>query len=245
MLTRGKSEAPTRPRRFYKSAAAGERDGGFSVLLDGRPVRTPQGGVLVLPTRALAELIAAEWSAQKEDIVLPSMGATRMAFTVVDHAADAHEPLASVLADYAGSDLLCYLAEGPRPLVELERERWGRMLDWAEQTLGVRLEQVSGIIHQAQPPAAVARVRELALELDVFVLTATAHAAALLGSAILALALQRDELTGEAAFDLSRLDEAFQEERWGVDEEAALRSAGLRTEAVMLERWFRALSRPS
>ena len=77
--------------------------------------------------------------------------------------------------------------------------------------------------------------------LDDFALTGLAHATALFGSAVLGLALQRGRLSGEEAFALSRLDEAFQEEQWGVDAEAAERTQKLAAEAVMLERWFAAL----
>ena len=105
------------------------------------------------------------------------------------------------------------------------------------------LQPVEGVIHRAQDPAAIARVREMALRLDDFALTGLAMATPLLGSAVLAFALQRGVLSGEVAFELSRLDEAFQERQWGVDAEAAERTAARRAEAVLLERWFRVLER--
>ena len=243
MLTRGKSEAPTRPKRFYTEAAVRPFDGGgFGVTLDARNVKTPAGAVLTLPTRALAELIAAEWAAQAEVIVIPAMPATRLAFTTVDLAPDARGPLADQVAGFAASDLLCYFVEGPETLLERELAHWAPVLDWADRELDLRFIRTTGILHQPQPPETVDRVRALAAGLDDFGLVGVAHAAGLFGSAILALALQRGELTGEAAFDLSRLDEAFQEERWGVDEEAAARTAGMRADAVMLGKWFEALA---
>lgn len=241
MLTRGKSQPPTRPRRFYAAAGMGVLEGGFSVLLDGRPVRTPGGVKLVLPTSALAQLIAAEWGLQGDHIVLPDMPMTQLAYTAVDRAADAREALADELARYTGSDLLCYLAEGPTALVERELAHWGPVLDWAQAELGLGLARTTGVIHQPQPPAALERARALALELDDFNLTGLIVAAGLFGSAVLALALHRGQLTGEAAFELSRLDDAFQEQQWGVDADAAARTAGLRREALALEKWFGAL----
>ena len=242
MLTRGKSEAPTRPSRFYKTALARAADaGGFIVALDGRSVRTPGGAVLLLPTQALAELIAGEWAAQTDVIVIPKMPATRLAFTTVDLAPGARDGLADLAARFAASDLLCYFADAPEALLARETDHWGPMLTWAETALGLAFVRATGVVHQPQPPQTVEKVRALAAALDDFALTALAHAAGLFGSAILALALQRGELTGDAAFDLSRLDEAFQEERWGVDEDAAVRTAGLRADARMLERWFRSL----
>jgi chaperone required for assembly of F1-ATPase len=242
MLTRAKPQPMERPKRFYKAAEAGVVDGGFGVLLDGRPVRTPAGVRLVLPHKALAELLAEEWAAQGEHIVIDAMHATRLAFTAADRAADVRDAIAEGVAGYAGSELLCYFAEGPESLLERQLAHWGPVLEWAGRELDLHFNRAVGIIHQPQPEATTQRVKALALELDDFALTGLAHAAALFQSAVLALALQRGELTGQAAFDLSRLDETFQEERWGVDEEAAARTAALRAEAVMLERWFKALA---
>ena len=119
--------------------------------------------------------------------------------------------------------------------------QWLPLLDWADRTLGVRLAPVAGIIHKPQPPESLARIHALCAEADDFALAGLAYGAGLYGSAVLALAVFRGERDGEAAFDLSRLDEAFQEEQWGVDDEAAVRTARRRDEASMLERWFAAL----
>ena len=241
MLTKGKAQASARPRRFYAAAGVGGSDDGFTVLLDGRPVKTPAGATLLLPTTALAQLAAAEWGLQGEEIAFAEMPITRLAFTAADRAGAVRTAIAEDLARHAEGDVLCYFAEGPAPLVERELARWAPLLDWAAQDLGLQLERASGIVHQPQPPQALERARTLALELGDFALTGLAAAAGLFKSAVLAFALQRGELSGEAAFELSRLDEAFQEERWGVDAEAALRTAAMRREALALERWFRAL----
>ena len=211
------------------------------MLLDGRPVRTPAGDKLKLPCPALAQLLAAEWAGQGEHIVIADMPATRLAFTALDRAPVSRDEVADEIARHAGADLLCYFAEGPESLVEREVAHWGPMLGWADRELGLRLVRVSGHMHQLQPEATLARVRTLALELSDFDLTGLVNAAGLFGSAVLAFALQRGELSGDEALDLSRLDEAFQEERWGVDEEAAHRTARMRHEAQVLEQWFAAL----
>ncbi len=169
------------------------------------------------------------------------MPATRLAATAIDRGSQAREAVADEIAAFAGSDLVCYLAEHPTSLAVEQATCWTPWRDWAALELGVVLEPVEGIIHRAQDPAAVARTRELALRLDDFALTGLAMATPLLGSAVLAFALQRGVLEGEAAFELSRLDEAFQERQWGVDAEAAERTALRRAEAVLLDRWFRVL----
>ncbi len=241
MLTRGKAQSAELPRRFYAKASSGPVGAGHGVMLDGRPVRTPAGARLELPTAALAALLAAEWQAQGERIAMADMPATRLAFTTVDAVSVARDALAAEVGRWAGADALCYFADGPASLVERELLLWGPMLDWAGETLGLELVRVTGLVHQPQPPVTLQRATALALELDDYALAGLAMAAGLFGSAVLALALQRGRLGGEAALDLSRLDEAFQEEQWGVDAEAALRTARMRSEAVMLERWFQAM----
>jgi len=230
-----------RRKRFYKAADVASEGDGFAVQLDGRTARSPTGAPLVLPTRALAELVAAEWAAQGEYIDPASMGATRLAAGAL--ALDAAGRAAAVerVASFAGSDLLCYFAEGPASLVERQERRWGPVIAWADQALGVTFHRTQGVIHQPQPQATLDRIAELTDAEDAFALIGLVAAAGLLGSAILAFALRRGQLTAEAAFDLSRLDETFQEERWGVDAEAAARADSMAKEAVTLGRWFEAI----
>lgn len=236
------NDALQRIKRFYKDATVEAMDGGFGVALDGRPVRTPGAAPLAIPTMAAAQMVADEWAGQGDYIVFPKMPATRHAFTAIDRVAHKRREVAEETGRYAGSDLLCYFAEEPASLVERQARQWGPLLDWAEQDLGLSFVRTAGIGHTAQPPQTILRVEALALDLDDFRLAGLAFGGALFGSTILALALERGRLTGEEAFDLSRLDEVFQEEQWGVDEEAADRTARQRAEAVLLERWFEALA---
>ena len=214
---------------------------GFTVLLDARALRGPKGAQVVLPTQALAELVAEEWAGQGETLALAAMHATRLANTAIESVPQAREATAQAIADYAASDLLCYYATEPAGLLERQQRLWIPVLEQAQAQAGLRFIRAAGIVHQTQPPATLARVKTLALELDDFGLTGLAFGAALFGSAVLALSVERGWLTGEAAFGLSRLDEAWQEEKWGVDEEAGERTARLRGEAAMLQRWFEAL----
>jgi chaperone required for assembly of F1-ATPase len=230
-----------RRKRFYADVDVGRTEAGYSVALDGRPMLTPAGRPLVAPTPLLAALIAAEWAAQGDIIELAGMFATRLAYAVIDQVRDARLQIVDELVAYAGSDLLCYFAERPETLVKEEAERWGPVLDWAEQALALRFVRVVGAIHRPQRAETLAAVRALGEAMDDFTLAGVAQAAGLFGSAVLALALQRDQLDGEAAFDLSRLDEAFQQRQWGVDEEAAARTSRLRAEATALGHWFEAL----
>lgn len=240
-MRKGFHEPAEKPRRFYKAVEVAEAEGGFAVLLDGRALRTPGGVRLLLPTRALADQVAAEWAAQGEIIEMAQMHATRLANTAVDSIGAARAATADQIADYAGSDLLLYFAEQPESLVSRQAELWGPVLDRIEKEARLSFVRASGIIHQAQPQDSLDEVRRIALALDDFNLAGLAFGAALFGSAILAIGLQRGWLDGEQAYELSRLDEAWQQEKWGVDEEAAERAERLREEGQMLERWFRNL----
>jgi chaperone required for assembly of F1-ATPase len=241
-LARGYREPIEKPRRFYKSVEVVAEDGRFAVRLDGRPVRTPRGGHLALPTRALADQVAAEWEAQANLIEVAQMHATRLANTAIEAIPQARTETADTVASYAASDLLCYWAEGPQSLVDRQQERWGPVLARIEAEAKLSFLRAAGIVHQPQPEPTLQQVREIALALDDFSLAGLAFGAGLFGSAILAIALQRGWLGGQQAFELSRLDEGWQEEQWGIDEEAAERTERLRGEALMLERWFEGLS---
>jgi chaperone required for assembly of F1-ATPase len=240
-LRRGFQEASDRPRRFYKAVTIAEADGGYAILLDARQVRGPRGGKLITPTRALAETIAGEWEGQGEFLDVPGMHATRLANTAIDSIPAAREATAQSVADYASSDLLCYFAEDPETLVARQRQEWEPVLQRAERDHGLSFVRAAGIIHRQQPQTTLSRVRDLAAGLDDFRLAGVAFGASLFGSSVLALALHHGWLDGGRALALSRLDEIFQEEAWGIDEEAAERVARLSIEAVMLETWFRAL----
>ena len=230
-----------RPRRFYRTADVAARDGGFVVTLDGRTAKTPAGAPLALPVEALARLVAAEWGAQGETLDLTEMPASRMASTVIDRTAGAGPALAAEVARYAGADALCYVAAAPATPGPAHVARWGPVLDWARDALGLELHRVAGVIPHPQPPETLARVEALAAALKPFTQAGVAFATPLFGSAILALALQSGQLSADAAFDLSRLEQAYQEDRWGVDAEAAERTERQRAEARMVGRWFEAL----
>jgi len=230
-----------KPKRVYKAVAIGEQAAGFAVNLDGRTAKTPAGGRLIAPTRALAEAISAEWAAQADVIDFAAMPLTRLAFTALDRAEGAHEALAQSLARTAEADALCYFAEAPQDLASRQTEAWSPILDWAAEGLGLHFVRTTGVVHTPQPPETIGRAAELARELDAFSLTGLAFAAGLFESAILALAVQRKRLSGPNAFALSRLEEAHQEARWGVDNEAAARTAGQHRDAEAVGRWFEGL----
>jgi chaperone required for assembly of F1-ATPase len=228
-------------RRFYKAVDTGPVEGGFAALLDGRGAKTPAAAPLVLPTQALANLVAAEWREAGETIAFASMPATRLAFTAIDRTGGARDGMAASLAKQAEADALSYGAVAPPSLVRRQDEAWTPWRDWAARELGLTFVPASGLMHQPQPHETLDGVRALAEALDNFRLTGLLFAAGLYESAILALAVQRRALDAVEAFELSRLEEAHQIEQWGLDSEAEARNENLRAEAAMLEHWFSAL----
>lgn len=239
---RAANDALNRIRRFYKTVGVSERDGAFEIDLDGRSLKTPAKNALRLPTQAAARIVAEEWEAQGEHIDFAAMPATRHAYTATDRVSVTRDEVAREVARYAGSDLLCYFADGPLMLLERQTAAWGPLLDWAHEAEGLAFIRASGISYQPQPPQTLEKVEALARALDDYRLSALAFGGALMGSTILGLALLRGRLTADEAYDLSRLDEAFQQEQWGVDEEAAERTANQREEARALAAWLAALN---
>ena len=169
------------------------------------------------------------------------MPANRLAATVIDRTSEVGAALAAEVARYAGSDVLCYYAEGPDALVEAERQAWRPWLAWATEALGVELHETTGVLPRPQPPQALARVEALVSSLEPFAQAGVAYATPLYGSAILSLAVQAGRLDALSALEISRVDEAYQAALWGVDEEAAVRLERYRGEAALLDRWFSAL----
>ncbi|WP_299680463.1 ATP12 family protein [uncultured Roseobacter sp.] len=212
-------------KRFWTAAEVTEGAEGFGIALDGRPVKTPAKRALQAPTRALAEAIAAEWAAQGDVVDPLSMPFTRTANAAIDKVAVQQAEVAEMLAAYGDSDLLCYRAEQPAELVERQAAAWDPLLDWAAETLGARLHPRVGVMHAPQDPDALARLSAEVKALPVFQLTAFHDLVSLSGSLILGFAAAQDLKTIKALWDISRLDEIWQAEQWGQDEEAEAAAA--------------------
>ncbi len=237
-----KGEIDQRPKRFYRDVEHARGEGGWVVTLDGRALRTSGGNRLQLPSEALAVLIADEWRRQKERIDLPSMFNTRRAYGIADRAPEVRAHLIEQAVRYAGTDLVCYLADRPPELRVRQEQAWGPLRAWAAEDHGVQLIAVSGIVPVEQPAEALEAMRQHATALDDFRLDALSSAIPMLGSAVLGLAVERRRLSMESAFELSRLDEIFQAEQWGEDGEAAKRVESQRREARALDDWLAALA---
>jgi chaperone required for assembly of F1-ATPase len=219
-----RSARGVRRKRFYVDAGVGEAGGGHTVTLDGKPIKTPSGRTVIVPARSLAEEIAAEWRAQADIIDPLTMPLTRFANSVVQGVIDNAEAVADDLAKYFASDLLFYRAGHPEGLVAREAAHWDPILFWAAEDLGAHFILAEGVMHVRQPEQAVAAARA-ALPQDPWLIAAMHVITSLTGSALLALALFRGVLEQDQAWAAAHVDEDWNAEKWGVDDEAAARKA--------------------
>jgi len=211
-------------KRFYAQAAIVEAEGGFGITLDGKPVRTPSGGPLLAPTREIADGMAAEWNAQVEIINPLTMPLTRFANSVGEGVIGRVDAVTEDIAKYLGSDLLFYRAAHPEALVAREAALWDPVLFWAANTLGAHFILAEGVVHVRQPDSAISAGRA-ALPQDPWSVAALHVVTTLTGSALLALALAHGLLDPDEVWAAAHVDEDWNSEQWGIDEEVAARRA--------------------
>jgi chaperone required for assembly of F1-ATPase len=227
-------------KRFWDNAQVATDGDGWRVLLDGRPLRLPDGGPLLVRQPALAAALAAEWQAagarKGGEMSYDDVPLTRLAGTAQERIAPDPEPVVLEISRYAETDLLCYRAERPDALVRRQAEQWQPWLDWAEAAFGARLRVTAGVMPVPQEPAALAALAQAVAAHDALALAALGIAVPVLGSLVLGLALAAGQLDAMDAHALAMLDEIFQEESWGHDDAAAARRARIGRELAVAER---------
>jgi chaperone required for assembly of F1-ATPase len=227
-------------KRFWDQATAEPVDGGFAILLDGRPMHLPGGATLRLAHPPLAHAIAAEWHSagggKGGEMTFADTPLTRLAGTAQQRVAADPAPAADAIADYAETDLLCYRAEAPAALVRRQAAAWQPWLDWAAWRHRASLRVTAGIVAVRQPRDSIAALRAAVRALDPWALTALGVAVPALGSAVLGLALAEQVLDPDTAHALGALDELFQAEQWGEDAEAAARRQAIADDIAVAAR---------
>ena len=218
------------PKRFWQKAEALACPGGFTVHLDGKPIRTPAKAELVLPTLALADAIAAEWQAQEGQVRPETMPFTRSANSAIDKIVPQFPEVADLIAAYGASDLLCYRATTPDTLIARQHAGWQPLLDWAAEALDAPLDVTAGVIPVPQPDASLKALHTRVRALSPFEMVAFHDLVAISGSLVLGFAVSMGRVSAAEGWDLSRIDEVWQSEEWGVDDEAA-ETAGLKRAA--------------
>jgi chaperone required for assembly of F1-ATPase len=212
-------------KRFYKQAGTADN----AVTLDGKPVMTPKRRALKAPNAAIAHAMAGEWDAQSETIDPGAMPLTRLANAIIDGVADAPDAVRDEIVKYLGSDLVFYRADQPDGLIEQQAQHWNPLIAFARDTYGARFVLAQGIVHQAQPPEAVASAA-VSIPNEPWQLGAMAAITTITGSALIALALAAKAIEADAAWAAAHVDEDWNAAKWGEDPEVKARRAARRAE---------------
>lgn len=218
-------------KRFYKTVDVRQVGSRFGIVLDGRPIKTPEREVLATHSAALAEVIAVEWARQGEE--LGDMPLTKLANTAIDRVTADRGPALKQIADFAGHDLVCYRSAAPAELAAREAAAWDLPMLWARTQYGLDLQTTTGTLSIPQPGFDASDLAQRLSRADTFVLTGLAAAVPLLKSTVLALAMSDLKIDVAAAHAAAHVDEIFQAEKWGRDADAEKRLAGLLAELEM------------
>lgn len=226
-------------KRFYKEVSVTEVDGGgWQLQLDGSVLRTPAKQPLILPGRPFADMVAEEWRGQGEHILPHAMPVMGVASLAIDIVAAERPRIINEILGYLDTDTVCYRAAGPDVLVHRQTAAWEPLVGWVEQRFGVTLETTQGVMPVPQPARARDAFGDALEAMDDFLLTALFFATKNTASCVLAMALSEGRITGEQAFAAAFLDDLYQQEQWGADEEALERRELLRRELLAAERVF-------
>ena len=207
-------------KRFWTDVAVVGSKGGYVIHLDGRVVKTPKKHDLNVPTRAAAELIAMEWAVVKDTIDPSTMPATQWANVAIDRVNEKHDDVVEMLAAYGETDLLCYRATHPDELIVKQAAAWDLPLEWAKVALGAPLKITQGVVPVDQPNQSIANLRAEVAKMEPFSLSAFYDLVHISGSLVLPLAVFHREMSAESAWSAAQVDEIWQKEIWGEDEEA-------------------------
>jgi chaperone required for assembly of F1-ATPase len=207
-------------KRFWKDVALIEEGGSWAIGLDKRLLKTPARATLLVDSRGLADAIADEWRGCGEEIDPREMPLTGLANAAIDHVAPDPARFAANLAQYAEGDLLCYRADHPPRLIAAQAAAWDPLLDWARNRFGVEFVVATGIMHVPQPPATVAALGAALDRADPFQLAALSPIVTIGGSLITALALFERAIDFDTAWQAVSVDERWQIDEWGADDEA-------------------------
>lgn len=223
--------------RPYREVHVVSDERGHGIKLDTKPLRTPAKGELIVPSLALADAIAGEWRAQGDKIALPSMPLTRLASGALDLLSARREAVIDEIANYAGTDLVCYRAAHPPELVKRQQMLWQPLLNWLAEYLDAPLHVTMGVTPLTQPATSLAMVTEAVAAHDDMRLAALRLATTASGSVAIGLALLARRIDAAAAFAAAELDESFQIENWGEDPEQTKRRAALKDDLKLAERF--------
>ncbi|MBT5072410.1 MAG: ATPase [Kordiimonadaceae bacterium] len=219
-------------KRFYKQVSVSDQDGLFSVLLDGKPIKTPEKSPCQMPNKSMAEAVAKEWDEQEVEITPANMPITKLVNTAIDRVDKRRAALTDELVEYAGSDQLCYRAEEPIELIEQQNKVWDPLLKRMNDLHDIELKLAGGIIFVEQEKSQLSKIRTLIDVMESFPLTAFYGMTTVTGSVTIGLNLFEGHITVDEAWEAGQLDENFQISKWGSDFEAEERRKNLKAELI-------------
>ena len=227
-------------KRFYKNVGveAQPDELAFAVLLDRKPVQTPQRKPLYVPGAPLAQAIAEEWDAQGDELVPERMPLTQIAATALDRVSPDAASYAQQIAAYGETDLVCYRADGPQALVARQSAVWQPLVDWAAEALAAPMTVTGGVTPLVQPSGTLTALRNAVEAHDPFEVAALGLATVASGSLVIALALSHGRIDADTAFEAGHLEETWQVEQWGSDEAAEVRRHSARADIEAAARFL-------
>ena len=230
-------------RRFYRQAAAVTAPGGWSVALDGRPIRTPGKASLVLPSLEFAEAIAEEWGSQGDRVRPDTMPLMQLASTAIDRTCHERESTINGICAYGSTDLVCYRAEQPPELMHRQHALWQPLVEWAQTRYDISLAVTAGVVAVLQPAQSLETLRGVIAAADDFRLTALAALTSAAGSLVVALAIAEKRLSAAEAVHVVLVDEEYQAAKWGMDPEIERRNRGIAADLAAGARFLDLLGR--
>ncbi|EIW84993.1 ATP12-domain-containing protein [Coniophora puteana RWD-64-598 SS2] len=218
------NRAETTLKRFWKTVGVKRQQDGFTVTLDSRPIKTPAGNTLLLPTskQLAASLIAFEWENQETVLKPHALPMTSIASRAIDFMSDKNTcaELRASLLDYLHTDTICFQNDDPPQLVELQTKYWDPLLDWARKTFDIDLQVSSSILFSSQSEETARKLGEILAKMDPWELAVMERATYTTKSFIISLALIKGHLTAEQAALASQVEVASQIQRWGEVEDS-------------------------
>ena len=229
-------------KRFYEQVKITQNENEFEVRLDGRPVKTPLKTILRLPSKALAQQIADEWSIIETEINPSQMPMFSFAVTAIDSVFPQLSVLSLEMQNYIMNDLLCYRESEDKKLQQHQSTNWDPWLKWSKTEFKFDLKPTKGVMPINQDARNASLLLRLTSQMDIWQFTCFVRATTLAGSAILSLALLKKQLNADKLFSLCFLDELYQVERWGEDEEALKKRNAIKTELYDVSEFLRLLA---
>lgn len=196
-------------KRFYKLVSTQKSQGGYTVELDGKPVKTPLKSTLLAPNEAIAHELVREWAGQGDDIIPDSMPLTQILSTQIDKVERERDRLQAPLLKYLDTDLICYRTDKPEELRRAQEEAWNPAIDWFEKKFSAPLKITTGLSALQQSPQAHKAAQDYVQSLPNEHFTILQLVAPISGSVVLGCAFVEGQISAEQLFKAIRVEENF------------------------------------